>query len=121
MARQRASQARAAFARVGTAPATPAGPAEPATDGERNGAETPRARDVTASRRRGAPSVAGAVAFTVRFDPDEALQDDELVLALRRELRRSRLDKAEVVRTLLRAARSREDVRQALLEELLTP
>jgi hypothetical protein len=114
MARQRAGQARDAFARVGAAPVGRA------DVGEQDGTEPPRIRDVTTPRRRGAPSVAGAVAFTVRFDPDEALANDELVLSLRRELRRSRLDKAEVVRALLRAARTREDVRHALLDELVT-
>ncbi|GAB3154922.1 hypothetical protein [Microbispora hainanensis] len=85
-----------------------------------------RDRDVTTPRkttrsrpqarsRRGAPAVADAVALTVRFDPDEYTEIDEWLLSLRRELGRTKLDKSEVVRALLQAARERADVRRALL------
>jgi hypothetical protein len=114
MARQRATQARDAFARVG-ASQVPAAAPDPGVDD----APAPRVRDVTTSRRRGAaPAVAGSVAFTVRFDPAEALADDQFVLSLRGELGRARLDKAEVVRVLLAAARTRPEVRAALVDGL---
>lgn len=102
------------------------------TSGSRD-AETPEARDVTtpeatAPRRRtaktsrkAAPAVADSVAFTVRFDPEEYNDIDEWLLSLRRELGRSRLDKSEVVRALLSAARDRADVRRILLSILKKP
>lgn len=80
----------------------------------RRATTTPKRRDVTKSRRR-APSVEDSVALTVRFDPDEYNEIDEWLLSLRRELGRARLDKSEVVRALLLAARERADVRRALL------
>ncbi|MFI7632408.1 hypothetical protein [Microbispora rosea] len=99
--------------------------------------ETPRSQDATEARdrdvatprkttrprtparsRRGAPAAAEAVALTVRFDPDEYTEIDEWLLTLRRELGRTKLDKSEVVRALLQAARERADVRRALLSIL---
>lgn len=112
MARQRVSQARDAFARVGTSPVS-AAPDPGAADTP--AAAAPPARDVTTSRRRAAT---GSVAFTVRFDQAEALADDQFVLSLRGELGRARLDKAEVVRVLLAAARTRPEVRAALVDGL---
>ncbi|TLP66531.1 hypothetical protein [Microbispora triticiradicis] len=74
------------------------------------------ARQRTSARpRRGAPAAADAVALTVRFAPDEYTDIDEWLLSLRRELGRTKLDKSEVVRALLQAARERADVRRALL------
>lgn len=115
MARQRASQSRDAFARVGTSLVS-AAPDLGAADGPAAAdAPPPPARDVTTSRRRAAT---GSVAFTVRFGPAEALADDQFVLSLRGELGRARLDKAEVVRVLLAAARTRPEVRAALVDGL---
>jgi hypothetical protein len=51
------------------------------------------------------------VAFTVRFSQDDALADDELVLGLKRELRRPLLDKS--VRALLYAALTRPEMRRS--------
>lgn len=110
VARKRAGDAKAAFARVGTVavPELPAG--EPA----------PRPRDATTPpRRRGAaPTAATGTAFTVRFDPDESDEIDLWVLRLRRELGRRQLNKSEVVRALLDAARTDDGVREALLARL---
>lgn len=114
MARQRANDAaKVAFGRVGMA-AVPAVVPDESPD-----ASAAAAHEVVTSRRRGsAPAATGSVAFTVRFDPDEALADDQFVLALRGELHRARLDKSEVVRALLAAARTMPEVRAALLDSL---
>lgn len=66
-----------------------------------------------APRRRRGPVAAEAVAFTVRFDQDEAIAVDEFVLAVRRAAGR-RVDKSELVRALLRLARDWEDLRRAV-------
>lgn len=82
---------------------------------------TPRGHDVVAPRRTGrggAPAAAGAVAMTVRFDPAENTENDLFILGLREELSRSRLDKAEVVRELLRLAREDQAVRGKLARRL---
>ncbi|WP_369361260.1 hypothetical protein [Streptomyces sp. cg2] len=68
--------------------------------------------------RRPAPAADGAVATTVRLDPDEATEVDLFVLMLRDEARRTRLDKAEVYRELLRLAREDDAVRRKLLRRL---
>jgi hypothetical protein len=119
MARQRASDARAAFGRIGVA-AVPA----PETTPEQEVVTPlvtptpPVSRGVVTSRRHGnAPPAAGAVALTVRFAPDQAYEVDDLVLALRRRLRR-RVDKAEVVRALLETAQEEPEVREFLLRKL---
>ncbi len=65
-----------------------------------------------------APRVAEAVALTVRFDPAEADEIDRYLLDLRTEIGRRRLDKAEVVRELLRQAREHEPTRRALIRRL---
>jgi hypothetical protein len=119
MARQRAGDARAAFARVGALPLPPVEPEAPAVPPPPPVSPTQAPRDVMTPRRRGgAPEAATAIALTVRFDPDEAYENDDFFLMLRRQLRRARLDKAEVVRALVRVARTRPEVRQALLDEL---
>ncbi|WP_411073330.1 hypothetical protein [Streptomyces sp. cmx-4-25] len=68
--------------------------------------------------RRPAPAVADAVAHTVRLDPEEATDVDLFVLGLRDDARRTRLDKAEVYRELVRLAREDDAVRRKLLRRL---
>jgi hypothetical protein len=95
-------------------------------------ATTPRDHDATADtedevpapRERGrvraprqAPSVTTARAMTVRMDPSEADDMDRFVLDLRDETGQ-RLDKAEVVRELLRLAQHNPSVRRALIKRL---
>ncbi|MFD3431389.1 hypothetical protein, partial [Nocardia fluminea] len=53
---------------------------------------------------RPAPAAADAVPTTVRFDPEEASEVDFFVLELRDDAGRRSLDKAEVIRELLRLA-----------------
>jgi len=92
------------------APVTPPAPPVP----------PPRAvRDVMAPRRRGgAPEAASAIAFTIRYDPDEAYEVDALVLALRRQLGWRNLDKSAFYRALSRIAHDNADVQRLALEEL---
>ncbi len=110
-------------------PAEPAeaGPAEPTKAAEPAPAAdvvAPRRHDATTPkapprpRRRGAPRAEDAVALTVRFDPEESEEIDLLVLELRREAGRRRLDKAEVVRELLRLTQEHAGTRRALLRRL---
>jgi len=68
--------------------------------------------------RRPAPAVKDAVAHTVRWDPDEATEVDLFILTVRDDTRRTRLDKAEVYRELLRLAREDDAVRRKLLRRL---
>lgn len=68
--------------------------------------------------RRPAPAVKDAVAHTVRLDPEEATDVDLFVLGLRDDARRTRLDKAEVYRELVRLAREDDAVRRKLLRRL---
>ncbi|MFF5639773.1 hypothetical protein [Streptomyces sp. NPDC012825] len=68
--------------------------------------------------RRPAPAVKDAVAHTVRLDPEEATEVDLFVLTLRDDARRTRLDKAEVYRELLRLAREDDTVRRKLLKRI---
>jgi hypothetical protein len=67
--------------------------------------------------RRPPPAAAGSSALTVRFSPDEALEIDEWLLALRRETGQ-RLDKGEVIRELLRLARYHPGTRRTLTKRL---
>lgn len=105
-------------------------PDEPEDSGD--DATTPRDHDATtgpqqapaatrerarAKESRQAPRVAEARAMTVRMDPDEADQVDRFVLDLRDETGQ-RLDKAEVVRELLRLAQHNPAVRRALVKRL---
>lgn len=79
---------------------------------------TPDSRDAVASRRRAAaPVAAQASALTVRLDADQAADVDELALRLRRILGH-RVDKAAMVRVLLRLAASDEELSQRLTAEL---
>jgi hypothetical protein len=78
----------------------------------------PEASGKTRRRRTNAPAAAEAVAFTVRFDPAEAIEIDDWVMGLRRELGRGRLDKSEVVRALLTIARENQTIQRSLLRAL---
>jgi hypothetical protein len=62
--------------------------------------------------------VKDAVAHTVRLDPEEATEVDLFVLMLRDDSRRTRLDKAEVYRELVRLAREDDAVRRKLLKRI---
>lgn len=83
---------------------------------------TPAPRKTGRSRggRRPAPAVETAVAHTVRLDPEEATEVDLFILMLRDDARRTRLDKAEVYRELLRLAREDDTVRRKLLRRIKT-
>jgi hypothetical protein len=106
---------------------------QPAIDGEiedARDATTSRAHDVTTSRRQAkvsptksgrrstAPVAAEAIAFTVRFDPAEAIEIDEWMMTLRRELGRARLDKSEVFRALVTLGREHPSTARALRRTL---
>jgi hypothetical protein len=67
--------------------------------------------------RQQAPRVADALAMTVRVDRAEAADIDRLILDLRDETGQ-RLDKAEVVRELLRLAQHDPAVRRKLVRRL---
>jgi hypothetical protein len=69
--------------------------------------------------RRPPPAVADAIPTTVRFDIEEALEVDRFVMDLRDAAYRRTLDKAEVIRELLRLAREDDTVRRRLLRRLL--
>ncbi|MGW4049097.1 hypothetical protein [Streptomyces sp. NPDC004721] len=58
---------------------------------------------------RPAPKAEGAIPLTVRFDPGEALEIDRWILELRAQTG-IRWDKAEVVRELLRMARTPDSI-----------
>ncbi|MFD5455566.1 hypothetical protein [Streptomyces olivaceus] len=81
-------------------------------------APTPRRPGRSRGGRRPAPAVKDAVATTVRLDPEEATEVDLFVLTLREGVRRTRLDKAEVYRELMRLAREDDTVRKKLLRRL---
>ncbi|MFF2902834.1 hypothetical protein [Streptomyces sp. NPDC057966] len=68
--------------------------------------------------RRPPPAAADAVPTTVRFDPEESSQIDRFVLELRDDAGRRALDKAEVVRELIRMGMEHEPTRRALLKRL---
>ncbi|MGA5454877.1 hypothetical protein ACPCVO_50885 [Streptomyces umbrinus] len=58
---------------------------------------------------RPAPKAGGAIPTTVRFDPGESHENDRWILELR-EQTGIRWDKAEVIRELLRMARTPESI-----------
>lgn len=87
-----------------------------ATERPHSPAEGPRARSRVKAPRQ-APAVATARAMTVRMEPDEADDVDQYVLNLRAETGQ-RLDKAEVVRELLRLAQHNPAVHRALVKRL---
>lgn len=72
----------------------------------------------TRGGRRPPPAAADAVPTTIRFDPGEASEIDRWVLDLRDYAGRRALDKAEVIRELLRMAREHEPTMRALLRRL---
>lgn len=81
-------------------------------------AREPRRPGRSRGGRRPAPAVADAVATTVRLDPEENTEVDLFVLMLRDDARRTRLDKAEVYRELVRLAREDDTVRRKLLRRI---
>ncbi|KJS52463.1 hypothetical protein VM98_31285 [Streptomyces rubellomurinus subsp. indigoferus] len=66
---------------------------------------------------RHAPA-ADAVALTVRVDRGDANDIDHWLIGLRCDAHRTRLDKSEAIRELLRLAREHEPTRRALLKRL---
>ncbi|MFB7225499.1 hypothetical protein [Streptomyces sp. NPDC056227] len=68
--------------------------------------------------RRPPPEAATAVPTTVRFAPEESLEVARFVLELQDATQRRTLDKAEVIRELLRLAREHEPTRRALVRRL---
>ena len=60
------------------------------------------------------------IAFTWRLTPDQANQLDELVLGLRRDLGRGRLDRATVLQTLVDLATENDTIRKATRKRLDT-
>lgn len=70
-------------------------------------------------QRRPAPRTADAVPTTIRFDPQESTDVDRWLLELRLEAGLRQLDKAEVIRELVRMAMFPDGViRHALLHRL---
>lgn len=91
-----------------------------ATTSPQDAPETPSPAKARAAKRgavRKPPNVETARAMTVRMEPDEADDVDRFVLDLRDETGQ-RLDKAEVVRELLRLAQLNPSVRRALVKRL---
>jgi len=82
-------------------------------------AAQPAPRQRRPARQRTGPRADTAVALTVRVDPEEAPHIDALVLRLRLETG-IRVDKSEVIRTLLRLAELEGPVRRALIRHIKT-
>jgi hypothetical protein len=76
--------------------------------------KTPRRPDVKTSTTKDAERVA----FTWRLTPDQVIEHDDLILRLRRELGRARLDKATVLDTLMTLAAENQAIHGALLAKL---
>lgn len=76
--------------------------------------QTPRRPETKTSKR----AETGRTAFTWRLTPDQALEHDELILRLRRELGRARLDKATVLDALMKLATENQAIHGALLARL---
>lgn len=72
----------------------------------------------TRGGRKPPPAAADAIPTTVRFDPEESSLIDRFVLELRDDAGRRALDKAEVVRELIRMGMEHEPTRRALLRRL---
>ncbi|WP_327250183.1 hypothetical protein [Streptomyces sp. NBC_01320] len=62
-----------------------------------------------ATTPRPAPKAEGAIPTTVRFDPGESLEIDQWLMELRTQTG-IRWDKAEVIRELLRMARTPDSI-----------
>lgn len=99
-------------------------PEEPAVrpGGGEEQEKPPAPRKSRAGRTRGGrrppPAAADAIPTTVRFDPEESVELDFFVLELRDDAGRRSLDKAEVIREVLRLAREHEPTKKALLKRL---
>lgn len=76
--------------------------------------KTPERPDVKTSK----PSTSGRTAFTWRLTVEQANQQDDLILRLRRELGRSRLDKATVLDALISLAEENRAIYGALVARL---
>ncbi len=90
-------------------------------DAATSGLHDPKASrhpDAKTLKASGAPASAARIAFTWRLTPAEADQLDTLILQLRRQLGRGRLDKASVLLALVQLADERPDVHAALLDRL---
>jgi hypothetical protein len=97
-------------------PEQPEEPADDAVASRGHDAATPAVR-ARGKAPRQAPRVTDALAMTVRVDRSEAADIDRLILDLRDETGQ-RLDKAEVVRELLRLAQYDPAVRRKLVRRL---
>ncbi|MEU8437807.1 hypothetical protein AB0F18_33915 [Streptomyces sp. NPDC029216] len=90
-------------------------------EGQEQEQQAPKER-VRPGRSRGGkrppPAAADAVPTTVRFDPEESSELDWFVLELREDAGRRTLDKAEVIREVLRLAREHEPTKRALVKRL---
>jgi hypothetical protein len=117
--------------RFSTAPITAptAGEAIPNSRTAPAGVQAPRSPEVQAPRRPGVTTatpvsesveVAARIAFTWRLTPGQADQLDSLVLRLRRQLGRGRLDKASVLLALVELADENDEIRAAILGRLKT-
>ncbi|MGI5493946.1 hypothetical protein [Microtetraspora malaysiensis] len=78
--------------------------------------------DVKTSRRKAVKTSVESeptrTAFTWRLTPDQVIEHDELILQLRRELGRAKLDKATVLDTLIKLAAENRAVYGALVARL---
>ena len=74
--------------------------------------------ETTRARRRPTVGSTDTIGYTLRFTQAEAFADDELVLHMRRRAGLKRLDKAEVIRALLRIARTDPQLQARVLGEL---
>lgn len=94
--------------------------APPTADAATSGRQDPKAsRDPgKTSQASDVQTSAARIAFTWRLTPAEADQLDTLILQLRRQLGRGRLDKASVLLALVQLADERSDVHAALLDRL---
>ncbi len=87
-------------------------------DQEERPARRPSRPGRTRGGRRPPPAAADAIPTTVRFDPEESRDVDFFVLELRDDTARRSLDKAEVIRELLRLAREDGPTKNKLLKRL---
>ncbi|MFD4263801.1 hypothetical protein ACFWR9_40920 [Streptomyces sp. NPDC058534] len=99
--------------------ATASGAPDATSNREQEPAVRPRSRPGRSrGGRRPPPAAADAVPTTVRFDEEEAREVSRFVLELQDDAGRRTLDKAEVIREVLRLAREHEPTRKALLRRL---
>ncbi|MGH3259648.1 MAG: hypothetical protein ACRDOU_30330 [Streptosporangiaceae bacterium] len=93
-----------------------AGGTLPSAD-EALGVATPRRQDVPVSGAR-ASAPGGRTAFTWRLTADQALTLDEMMLRLKRDLGRAKLDRAEMLAALVGLAADNPGVFGALVARL---